>query len=80
MELLEAKAGTEDDTGSGCCVAWESHADSNPYHSTSPCQLTGGVQRQQSNPEGARLWPALSQALPQLMLGTGLGLPVTPVN
>lgn len=38
MELLEAKAGAEDDTGSGCCVAWESHADSKPCHSTSPCQ------------------------------------------
>lgn len=37
LELPEAKAGTEDDAGSGCCVAWESQAGSNPCHSTSPC-------------------------------------------
>lgn len=35
LELPEAKAGTEDDTGCGCCVAWESQAGSNPCHSTS---------------------------------------------
>lgn len=36
LELPEAKAGTEDDTGCGCCVAWESQPGSNPCHSTSP--------------------------------------------
>lgn len=38
LELLETKAGTEDDTGSGCCVACESQAGSNPCHSRSPHQ------------------------------------------
>lgn len=32
----------------------------------------GGVQRQQTHAEGARLWPTLFQPLPRLMLGTGL--------
>lgn len=38
LELPEAKAGTEDDTVSGCCVAWESQAGSNPCHSPNPCR------------------------------------------
>lgn len=69
-ELLEVKAGAEDDTGSRCHVAWESQAGSNPCHSTNPC-------RARRSSKAARLWPTLIRALPQLMPGTGLTSPMT---
>lgn len=62
-------------------VVWPGRAILIPSPATAQAHVKpGGVQRQQRNSEGARLWTALIQALPQLLLGTGLGLPVTPVD
>lgn len=62
-------------------VVWPGRAMLTPSPATAQAHVKpGGVQRQQRNSEGARLWTALIQALPQLLLGTALGLPVTPVD
>lgn len=54
-------------------AVWPGRAMLTPTPTTAQAHVKpGGVQRQQSNSEGARLWPVLIQALPQLMQRTGL--------
>lgn len=73
LELLEARPGTEEDRGSGCCVGWGARLSPAPATAQAWAE-PGGVQRQQTHSGEARLWPTLIQALPPFMPGTGLVL------
>lgn len=60
-------------------VVWPGRARLAPTPATAQAE-PGGVQRQQTHSEGARLWPVLTQALIQLMPGTRLISPGTQAD